>query len=385
MLQCILCGRGGNQVNNMIQGYGGGICEECILECLNILPAEKETHALSSPIPVKIKKELDKYVVGQEEAKEVLSVAIYNHFKRINNKSEIVIKKSNVMLVGPTGCGKTMLVETLSHILKVPFAVGDATSITEAGFIGGCVEDILIRLYRNAGEQKQLAERGIIYLDEVDKIAKKESVSGRRDVAGEGVQQALLRILEEGTVKLNYDGRQHGIPMNLELNTSNILFILGGAFVGLSDIVARRNIVKTNIGFTGTSPPITVNNSITTEDFIKYGLIPEFMGRIPCITTLKELTRDELKQILTKPKNSIVKQYQQLMKEEGVQLQFTPAALNKIVDIALERKSGARGLRSIVEDILHKTMFKITKESNVRCCVINSKTIETKEPKIIRS
>jgi len=394
---CIICGRNQQQVPHMITGVGGSICVECVEGCMDLIPAtdttneasERKPRELKASLPRNIKATLDKYVISQEKAKKILSVAIYNHYKRINNKSEVEIQKSNILLTGPTGSGKTLLAQTLAKMLDVPFAMGDATSITESGYVGEDVEDLLIRLYRNAEGDTELAEKGIVYIDETDKIAKK-LVRGEvnRDISGEGVQQGLLRMMEGALVPLNPNGKKSNINDQVALDTTNILFIFGGAFSGLEDIIFERIKVKGSMGFGKELPRKRdkdkfIMHKAVTEDFIEFGLIPEFVGRIPVIATLDALTEGDLRRILTEPKNSILKQYQELLRTEGIKLEVSKEALNEVARESMSRKSGARGLRSIIERIMSPIMFDVTRESGVYACTITKDTVMTGEPMLV--
>ena len=387
-------------MDRIIAGPGVYICNECIKVCSNILEDElyedsELTYTLDKinnlPTPAEIKNILDSYVIGQEEAKKTLSVAVYNHYKRINNKnnveSDVEIQKSNVLLLGPTGCGKTLLAQTLAKILEVPFAIADATTLTEAGYVGEDVENILLKLIQAADYDIAKAEKGIIYIDEIDKISRKsENPSITRDVSGEGVQQALLKIVEGTTASVPpQGGRKHPHQEFLQINTENILFICGGAFEGLEKIVKDR-IGKKTIGFGAeieSKKDISkyeVFEKLLPQDLLKFGLIPEFVGRLPIIATLKELDKQALIDIVTKPKNALVKQYQKLFELDNVQLEFEEDALEQIVEKAIERKTGARGLRSIIEEIMRDIMFEIPSNPKIEKCIITKETVTSGEP-----
>ncbi len=402
-IKCSFCGKAQEAVKRIVAGPGVYICDECISLCKNIVDedyvAEEETgytidEVTTLPKPEEIKKTLDEYVIGQEEAKKTLAVAVYNHYKRINTEDEISdveIQKSNVLLLGPTGCGKTMLAQTLARILNVPFAIADATTLTEAGYVGEDVENILLKLIQAADYDIEKAEKGIIYIDEIDKISRKsENPSITRDVSGEGVQQALLKIVE-GTVASvpPQGGRKHPHQEFLQINTGNILFICGGAFEGLDKIIEER-IGKKTIGFGAKIESkkeidkSAVFEQLLPQDLLKFGLIPEFVGRLPIIATLRELDREALIRIVTEPKNALVKQYKKLLELDDVVLEFEKEALNVIVDKAIERNTGARGLRSIIEDIMRDIMFEVPSNPKIEKCIITKETVESGEkPKLV--
>ena len=400
-VKCSFCGKTQDNVRKIIAGPGVYICNECVGLCNEIIDAEysdEDTYTLAEldeiPSPKEIKEILDEYVIGQEEAKKVLAVAVYNHYKRvayeenIEEKQEISdddveIQKSNILLVGPTGCGKTLLASTLAKILNVPFAIADATTLTEAGYVGEDVENILLKLIQAADGDIEKAEKGIIYIDEIDKITRKsENPSITRDVSGEGVQQALLKIVE-GTIASvpPQGGRKHPQQELIQINTSNILFICGGAFEGLDNLIKDRT-GKKSIGF-GTNlqenkkeDENEILKQLLPQDLLKFGLIPEFVGRLPIIATLKELDKQALLDIITKPKNSLVKQYKKLFEIDHVDLEFEDDALDAIVDKAIERKTGARGLRSILEEIMRDIMFEIPSNPKIERCIITKDTIK---------
>lgn len=392
--RCFLCGRTKSEVNQLIKGKFGYVCDECIHEAYEVLQdAEEEeiSHNVKLATPRQIKEHLDQYVIGQEDAKMTLAVSVYNHYKRINQstKSDVEIQKSNILMIGATGSGKTYLAQSLAKFLGVPFAIADATSLTEAGYVGEDVETVLLRLLENAEFDSKLAEQGIVYIDEIDKISRNsENVSTTRDVGGEGVQQALLKIIEGTVSRVPLSGgRKHPQAECVSIDTSNILFICGGAFDGLEKIISKGTDSK-SIGFNADIQTVKDNkrfdlSDVQQHDLVKYGLMPELIGRLPVITTLQPLSEDDLVRILVEPKNALTKQYKELLAMDNVKLEFEEDALKRIAELATKKEIGARGLRSIIEKSMQKVMYAIPEMTNAKKVVITPGVIDGTEDAVI--
>ena len=390
---CFLCGKSKSQVNKLLKGVYGYACDECVNTAYELLQDEEKveiSHNVKMVTPRQIKEHLDQYVIGQDDAKMTLAVAVYNHYKRINqkSKSDVEIQKSNILMIGSTGSGKTYLAQSLAKFLGVPFAIADATTLTQAGYVGEDVENILLRLWENADYDTKLAEQGIVYIDEIDKISiKGENMSTTRDVGGEGVQQALLKIIEGTVSRVPVGGgRKHPQGECVNIDTTNILFICGGAFDGLEKIIQEKSSSQT-IGFNSDIKKSDTNNfnlnDVQQHDLVKYGLMPELIGRLPVITTLNPLSEEDLIKILTEPKNALVKQYQELLAMDGVKLEFEESALKRIAELAIKKDIGARGLRSIIEKAMKNVMFSLPDMANAKKVVITPDVVDGKADAIV--
>ena len=393
---CFICGKTKSEVDRLLKGqFGGCICNECVREAYKVLDEDEENEIsenMQLATPSQIKAHLDQYVIGQDEAKRTLSVAVYNHYKRLrqNKKSDVEIQKSNILMIGSTGSGKTYLAQSLAKFLGVPFAIADATTLTEAGYVGEDVENILLTLLQNAEFDNKLAEKGIIYIDEIDKLSRKsENMSTTRDVGGEGVQQALLKIIEGTVSRVPLSGgRKHPQAECVDIDTSNILFICGGAFSGLEKIIEQRNNKGKSIGFNADVKVIGDKDNmdlsdVQQKDLVKYGLMPELIGRLPVVTTLNSLSESDLVRMLTEPKNALTKQYQELLAMDGVKLEFEDDSLKKIAELAIKKEIGARGLRSIIEKSMQKVMFSIPDRADVKKVVVTSGVIDGTEEAVV--
>lgn len=395
---CFICGKTKSEVDRLLKGqFGGCICNECVKEAYKVLDEDEEdeiSENMQLATPSQIKAHLDQYVIGQDEAKKTLSVAVYNHYKRLrqNKKSDVEIQKSNILMIGSTGSGKTYLAQSLAKFLGVPFAIADATTLTEAGYVGEDVENILLTLLQNADFDNKLAEKGIVYIDEIDKLSRKsENMSTTRDVGGEGVQQALLKIIEGTVSRVPLSGgRKHPQAECVDIDTSNILFICGGAFSGLEKIIEQRNNKGKSIGFNADVKVIGDNDNmdlsdVQQKDLVKYGLMPELIGRLPVITTLNPLSEADLVRILTEPKNALTKQYQELLAMDGVKLEFEDDALKRIAELAIKKEIGARGLRSIIEKAMQNVMFSIPDRTDAKKVVVTSGVIDGTDEAVVCS
>lgn len=393
--RCFLCGKTKAEVNQLLKGKFGYICDSCVHEAYEVLDFEEEeeiSHNVQLATPSQIKAHLDQYVIGQDEAKKTLSVAVYNHYKRLrqNKKTDVEIQKSNILMIGSTGSGKTYLAQSLAKFLGVPFAIADATTLTEAGYVGEDVENILLTLLQNADFDNKLAEKGIVYIDEIDKLSRKsENMSTTRDVGGEGVQQALLKIIEGTVSRVPLSGgRKHPQAECVDIDTSNILFICGGAFDGLKKIIEQRNNKGKSIGFNADVKVIGDKDNmdlsdVQQKDLVKYGLMPELIGRLPVVTTLNPLSEADLVRILTEPKNALTKQYQELLSMDNVKLEFEDDALKRIAELAIKKEIGARGLRSIIEKAMQNVMFSIPDKTDAKKVVVTSGVIDGTEEAVV--